>query len=86
MNKNKKDLPIVPDLETPVPQNVGDFPYEIAMVIDDIIYDIYNVDGQQAAQYMAQPKFVLFNPGEAKIGWIYKDGEISYPEINDLGV
>jgi hypothetical protein len=35
---------------------------------------------------MAQPKFVLFNPGEAKIGWIYKDGEISYPEINDLGV
>jgi hypothetical protein len=86
MNKNKKDLPVVPDLKAPVPENTGEFPYEIAMVIDDVIYDVMNVDGQQAAQYMTQPKFVLFNPGEARIGWTYKDGELSYPKNNDLGV
>lgn len=80
MSINKKEPPTLPDLEEPLPQTFGYFPYEVALIIDDVIYDIFNVDGQQAAQYMAQPKFVLFNPGEAKLGWIYKDGELSYPE------
>ena len=44
-----------------------------------------NVDGQQAAQFLSQPRFVRILPGDlAKIGWKYIDGKFSYPGESNI--
>jgi hypothetical protein len=75
----QNDLPDVPDLVAPK-HDVTAFPYDIAVIIDDTVFQIMNVDGQQAAQFLSQPRFVRILPGDlAKIGWKYVDGKFSYP-------
>lgn len=58
---------------------VPDFPYYVALVIDDTIVSIYNCTAEHAAQYMSQPKFVQVE-GNANLGWIYKDGVFVSPK------
>jgi hypothetical protein len=77
-------LPGVPELERPK-HEVSAYPYDIALIIDDVIFQIMNVDGQHAAQFLSQPKFVRILPGDfAKIGWKYVDGKFVYPGESEL--
>jgi hypothetical protein len=77
-------LPEVPDLVAPK-HDVSAYPYDIAVIIDDTVFQIMNVDGQQAAQFLSQPRFVRILPGDlAKIGWKYIDGKFSYPDESQL--
>jgi hypothetical protein len=55
-----------------------DYPYNIAMIVDDEIVMILNLEGKQAAWYLANPTFVLLS--KAKVGTVYKDGDFFYPE------
>ena len=76
----EQTLPDIPDLVAPKFE-VSPHPYDIALVIDDTVFQIMNVDGQHAAQFMSQPRFVRVNPGDyVKIGWKYVDGKFVYPE------
>jgi len=76
-------LPEVPDLIEPR-YEVALFPYDVALIIDGTIFQIMNLDGQQAAQYLSQPKFIRVLPGDfVKIGWKYIDGEFIVPMESD---
>jgi hypothetical protein len=61
-------------------------PFDIAIIIDNIVYQIWNTEGQFAAQLLAQPVFVQIHAGEAKVGWIYDPaaGTFSPPDISGL--
>lgn len=75
----EQSLPSIPDLIAPK-YEVSPYPYDIALIVDDTVFQIMNVDGQQAAQFMSQPKFVRILPGDiVKIGWKYIDGSFVYP-------
>lgn len=64
-------------LEKEVPQITKPFPepellpFDVAMLIDNIVYQVLNVDGQSAAQYLAQPTYLRVKHGETKVGWKY---------------
>jgi len=76
---DEQTLPEIPDLVAPQFE-VSPHPYDIALIVDDTVFQIMNVDGQQAAQFMSQPKFVRILPGDyVKIGWKYIDGSFVYP-------
>jgi hypothetical protein len=75
MSINQEELP---ELEKPFPRQIS--PFTVAMVIDGIVYQVLNLDGQTAAQYLSDPEFIQINYGDAEIGWEYKDGKFSYPE------
>ena len=62
------DLTPVPTLETPIP-SVND--YTLAVVKDGIVYEVMNVDGQQAALLLSGPSFVQISRGEAFSGDSY---------------
>lgn len=63
------ELPQVPSLrENPLPPVQ---PYDIAVLIDNTVYQLMNVDGIQAAMFLAQPKFVQVAFGQARIGQKY---------------
>lgn len=68
-------LPQVPSLK---PVEVTYQPYFIAMVIDGVVYDVMNVDEQNASKYMSQPTFVQVAMGEASLGYTY-DGTTFTP-------
>lgn len=68
-------LPEVPELSTSIDQKITYYPYNIAMIIDNVVYQVFNVGDQEAAQFMSQPLFVQVG-FDAKVGWIYKDGEV----------
>lgn len=68
-----ESLPQVPELETPIAQELANQPFDIAIIIDDTVYQVINTDGQFAAQLLSQPKFVQVSPTEAKVGWIYNE-------------
>lgn len=85
----------VPNLETPVddsaglevpelirlePQTMKANPFDIALIIDGVVYSTYNVDGQSAAQFLAQPTFVRYTNEEVKVGYSYRDGQFFPPE------
>ena len=68
----------LPPLEIPVSVQ---YPYDIALVIDGIVFQIMNVTGQAAAQFLSQPTFVrLTTDNFAKVGWKYVDGVFVPPE------
>lgn len=71
-------LPEVPELVPPAPEHVPAYDYNIAMLIDDVVYQVLNVDAQQAAQFMSQPTFVQVG-FDAKVGWKYIDGKFISP-------
>ena len=77
---------VVPNLENPegfeqVPEliRMGDIPaekmpFDIALIIDGIVYTIFNVDGQGAAQLLAQPTFARVLDDSVRPGYLYSDG------------
>jgi hypothetical protein len=67
---NEKDLSDPPKLTPPYPEHVPT-PFSIAMVIDNIVYKVMNVEGDIAAELLAQPKYIRFKDQEAKTGWKY---------------
>jgi hypothetical protein len=62
----------VPELKKPFPDAVYRQPFNVALVIDDFVYNVINCNGEQAAQYLAQPLFVQVAEDETKVGWKYE--------------
>ena len=71
------DLPQVPGLpgipELIVPQVSTPAPYFVAMVIDGVVHTVMNLDGQDAARFLSNPKFVQVNTTDAPIGFFYDE-------------
>jgi hypothetical protein len=59
-----------PELKPPYPEKEPT-PFYVATIVDNIVYQAQNLDGQQAALLLSQPTYVRYNPGEAQIGWRY---------------
>jgi hypothetical protein len=74
-----KTLPEIPSLNYPVVEQTPNHEFDVAMIIDGIVFQIINMDGNTAAQYLSNPTFVQILPGHAKIGWVYQDGTFSPP-------
>lgn len=60
-------LPEIPPLESAVNQR---YPYNIAIVIDNVVHQVLNVPGSQAAIFMANPTFVQVDTSVLS-GYIY---------------
>lgn len=77
------NLPTLP----PVPQVQADIlqPYFVALIIDGTVNQIMNLQGVDAARFMAQPKFVQIYQGQAQQGWTYDEatGEFTNPNVVD---
>jgi hypothetical protein len=79
----------VPPLEKPEVAHLPIHPYHIAMVINNVVYDVLSVESKQAAQYLSQPKFIQISHREAEIGWLYDENtetfrfppELDFPEL-----
>lgn len=61
-------LETVPSLN---PVTAATQPYWIAVVVNGVVYDVMNLDGQGAAKFLANPTFVQVGPLETGIGWTY---------------
>lgn len=83
------ELPAVPSLNPLT--NIAVHPYDIAMIIDGVVYDTMNVDGQFAARLLAQPKFVQYAQGTVRLGYLYDEATGTFSEptqpvnIDNLG-
>jgi hypothetical protein len=64
------NLPVVPTLDTAVP-TIRNNDYDVAMVIDGVVYEVLNVDGRGAARFLAQPTFVQVAANSVFPGWTY---------------
>ena len=74
----------IPELVQP---SVTLYPYDIALIIDDTVFQVLNVDGQAAAQFMAQPRFVRVTSSDnVKIGWKHINGSFVPPEEFSTGL
>jgi hypothetical protein len=73
-------LPEVPSLTYPRADQTPNHEFDVAMIINGTVFQIINLDGPSAAQYLSSPTFVQVLPGDAKIGWTYQDGVFSAPE------
>jgi len=54
------NLPSVPPLE-PIganPAQIATQPYFVAVLVDDVAQQVMNLDGQTAALFLSQPKFI----------------------------
>jgi len=51
-------LPQVPNFVLPKPENITPNPYFIALLVDNVLVNLMNVDGQTAAAYLSNPTFV----------------------------
>ena len=60
----------IPEISRPFPEPER-LPFDVAMLIDNIVYQVLNVDGQQAAQYLSQPTYLRVRDGETRVGWKY---------------
>lgn len=79
-------LPEVPDLVAPQPDRVPQYPYNIAAIVDNVVYQILNVDGNSAALYLSQPKFVQVGT-DAKVGWVLnEDGSFTNPVSDNIQI
>jgi hypothetical protein len=74
------DLPEVPALDTALPV-VPLEPYNVALLIDNTVYEIINTNGQSAARFLSQPKFVQIGLNQCGLGWKYNPdtGEFTQP-------
>ena len=68
----------VPALEQPVANKRN--PFNFALVIDNEVYQIMNVDGQTAAAFLAPHTFVQIADGEAQTGWAYDPATGTFTE------
>lgn len=64
------DLNPVPALENPIPAGAD---FVIAVIKDGIVYEVMNVEGQQAALLLSAPTFVQINRGDAFTGDLYDE-------------
>lgn len=64
------DLPNIPELITPVVHN-GSLDYSIAVLVDNVVYQVLNTDGQGAALFLSNPTFVQVNKDDIAIGQVY---------------
>ena len=73
-------LPQVPDLEPVDARDVYEF--NLAVVLDGVVYSVMNVTPQSAALFLSQPTFVQVFPGQAADGYIYdaETGTFSAPQ------
>ena len=69
-------LPEIPDLDINPPAQR--YAYNIAIVINNVVHQVLNVPGSQAAMFMAQPQFVQVDPSVLS-GYLYnpEDGTFS---------
>ena len=48
-------------------------PFNMALIIDGVVHQVMNVDGQTAAAFAAPHTFVQINYGDAQPGWTYDE-------------
>lgn len=72
-------LPQIPPLEPVEAREVYD--YNVAVIVDGVVYSVMNVSPQSAALFLSQPKFVQVLPGQAADGYTYDEetGQFSAP-------
>jgi hypothetical protein len=78
-------LPEVPPLQELALENIPMEPFDIAMIVDGIVYQTMNVDGQQAALYLAQPKFVQIYNGQTRLGYVYNEADGTFTPPSTVG-
>jgi hypothetical protein len=64
-------LPALPELDPVLTIPAPKHDFYLAVVLDGVVYQTLNVDGQTAALYVAQPTFVQIDIGDAQTGHIY---------------
>mgnify|MGYP006162102455 CR=1 FL=1 len=61
----------IPDLD-PIESIIAPkYDYFLAAVLDGIVYQTLNIDGQHAALYVAGPQFIQVEQGEVQVGYTY---------------
>jgi hypothetical protein len=75
----------LPDIPAISEINSGRYPFNIAVVIDNVVYSVLNLPGSQAALYAAQPTFVQVDFNQVVTGSVYNpaDGTFTDPEVNE---
>jgi hypothetical protein len=76
-----EELPEVPLLErprSPLDANPAQNRYHLAVIIDNIVYQTIQTDGNSAAIFLNNPTFVQITPGQAAQGYTYT------PETGDF--
>lgn len=64
----------VPELDILNSRNPEKLPFDIALIIDNVVYTIFNVDGQGAAQFLSNPTFARVTDNRVRPGDLYIDG------------
>lgn len=67
-------LPSVPDLQrphTPIDALSAENQFHLAVVIDNVVYQMMQVDGRNAALFLANPTFIQVAQGDAQVGYTY---------------
>lgn len=62
-------LPEVPPVEDIV--IVNPLPYDVAVLVNNVVYTTMNLDATQASIYLAQPTFVQVEYNQVRAGQIY---------------
>jgi hypothetical protein len=62
-------LPEVPPLANIAPPE--GLIYDLAVIIDNTVYQIIGTDGQSAAQFLSQPTFVQVDKTQVEPGYLY---------------
>ena len=61
-------IPESPELTPPLPKAHA---FDMALIVNNEVFTIMNVDGQLAAALSSNPTFVQVVEGETQVGWIY---------------
>lgn len=69
-------LPSLPPLVAPI-QNPQ--PFNVAVIVDGIVYDVMNIDGQHATMFLSNPTFVQVDGTRALTGWHYDGTDFTPP-------
>lgn len=69
----------VPELIRFDSDNPNRLPFDIAVIIDGVVYAILNVDGQGAAQLLSNPTFARITDSRVRPGDLYVDGSFIPP-------
>lgn len=67
-------LPSVPNLEqpsTPVEAISPENNYHLAVVIDNVVYQMIQTNGKNAAIFLSNPTFIQVNQNDAQVGYTY---------------
>lgn len=67
-------LPVVPALERPAPPveaTPGENQYHIAVLIDNVVYQMLQTNGKNASVFLANPTFIQVPLGAAQVGYTY---------------